>query len=149
MSKTQITILIVFLLIFLIITGVIVAQLGGSSIRTSGQVQVGDLILPAGPIIPGVPIKIAYELSSTDDLSADTLLLLRTTTGTFSIARFTPSQISDQSFTANVPCRSEILSGANQANMRFLLVKSSDQSLLAQSRLFELLPPGPDCFFRK
>lgn len=150
MRTSQIAILAVLLLALLAITGMVIAQVGGSSIRTSGQVQTGQLALSSSLLLPGVPTKITLDSLPTNTNPSSYLLLLKTASQTYTVSEPTTSQLSHGSLSVVIPCDSNIFNpNGGRTDARILLINNLNQSLVAQSNTIELLPPGPDCFFRK
>lgn len=147
MTRFQITVVVLVAMVLIVVLGLIASQVGGSSIRTSGEVRIGQLILSSNKILPGAPVTVTYnliELGAIDDAS---IVMVRTPTESVIISAVTKEEIGDGTFIVTVPCEKYEQLEKDKAG-RFVLVLNRDQRVLAQSEPFTLLPAGPECIYR-
>ncbi|HBE90726.1 MAG: hypothetical protein A3E37_03130 [Candidatus Andersenbacteria bacterium RIFCSPHIGHO2_12_FULL_46_9] len=147
MTRSQITAVVLVGVVLLLVLGLIAVQVGGSFIRTSGEVRIGQLILSNNKILPGAPVTVTYsliELGAIDDAS---MVMVRTPTESTVISEVTKEELGSGTFIVTVPCDKYEELEKNKAG-RFVLVLNSDQRVLAQSESFTLLPAGPECIYR-
>lgn len=133
--------------VLLVITGLLAAQVGGVAIRgASLTYEIDTLELTDTVLLPGVPVTVTVN----DGLSRggrSSVLLLRLPTGSMTVGDVGSGELEAGVFRVVVPCDSVVPAGAREVAARLVLVDQATQAVLAQSRQLELLPPGPDCLF--
>lgn len=147
MTRVQITAVVLISLLLVLVLGLIAAQVGGSSIRTSGDVRIGQLILSNNKILPGAPVTVTYDLIELDAIDDASMVMVRTPTESIVISEVTKEQMGSGTFIVTVPCNKYEALDKNKSG-RFVLVLNRDQRVLAQSEPFSLLPAGPECIYR-
>lgn len=147
MNRSQIAVVVLVVLILVVVLGLIAARVGGSSIRTSGQVWIGKLALSNDKLLLGTPVTVSYDmldLGSVDDAS---IVMVRTSKESMVIGEVSKNALGSGTFSVTVPCDKYDELEQNEEG-RFVLVSNSDQRVLAQSQQFTLLPPRPDCIYQ-
>jgi len=147
MTRLQITVGILLTLVVLVVLGLVASQVGGSSIRTSGQARIGQLILSSNKILPGAPVTVSYDLIELGAVDAASMVMVRTPTESVVVGEVTKEALQNGTFVVTVPCNKYEELEINKAG-RFVLVLNKDQRVLAQSEPFTLLPAGPECIYK-
>jgi len=147
MTKFQVTITVVVAVMVLLVVGILASQVGGSSIRTSGQFGIGELVLSSYKVLPGVPVTMTYDLIDIDGVRGASIVMMRTPQESVVISDVAGDMVASGRITVEVPCSSEVYKQVEGNKASFVLVRNEDERVLAQSRVFTLLPPGPDCLY--
>lgn len=147
MPRTMLTVGTLVGIVSLIVVALVASQIGGSRIRASHQISIGQLSLSSDKVLPGVPVTVTYDLISIRGIEDASMIMVRTSEESVAIGEVSSTDLGTGRFTVRVPCSSEIYEQAKKNKARFVLV-SNDQGVLAQSGSFSILPPGPDCIYR-
>ncbi len=147
MTRAQITVVVLIALVLLVVLGLVASRVGGSAIRTSGQVRIGQLELSSNKILPGAPVTVSYDLIELDAVDDASMVMVRTPTESIVISEVSRAELGNGTFIVTVPCEKYEALEKNKAG-RFVLVLNKDQRVLAQSEQFTLLPAGPECIYK-
>lgn len=146
MPRTQITIIVLVVIVGLIVIALVASEIGGSRIRASHQVSIGQLSLTSDKILPGVPVNVTYDLINLIGIEDASMLMVRTSEESVAIGEISSTELGTGRFTVQLPCSSEMYEQAKKNKARFVLI-SANHGVLAQSGSFSILPPGPDCLY--
>lgn len=146
MPRMMITVGTLVGVVTLIVVALVGSQIGGSRIRASHQVSIGQLLLSSDQVLPGVPVSVTYDLININGIKDASMIMVRTSEESVVIGEVTSTELGIGKFTVRVPCSGEIYEQAKKNKARFVLV-SNDYGVLAQSGSFSILPPGPDCLY--
>jgi len=146
MTHSQITVIVVLVLVLLIVLGLIASHVGGSAIRTSGELRIGELSLSTDKILPGAPVTVQYNMISFGSIDDASMVMVRTPHDSLVVGEVSKAQLNTGNFLVKVPCDQSVYMG-NKNEARFVLISNKDQHVIAQSNMFSLLPPGPECVY--
>jgi|GEM_PF-2570555 hypothetical protein len=148
MSRIVTTISVLVVLMGSIVVALVASQIGGSRIRASHQMSIGQLSLASNKVLPGVPVNVTYDIIDIVGIEDASIIMVRTSEESVAIGEVSSVQLGTGKFTIQVPCNSDVISKAADNKARLVLV-SEQQGVLAQSDAISILPAGPDCFYRK
>lgn len=147
MSRSQIAVVVLVVLMLVVVLGLIASRLGGSTIRTSGQVQIGQLTLSSEMVLPGTRVTFSYDMLNLDSVDDALIVMVRTPRDSMVIGEVSRDALGSGIFWVTVPCAKYDELEQDEKG-RFVLVSNLDQRVLAQSDQFTFLPAGRDCMYQ-
>lgn len=133
--------------LILVVLGILVAQVGGTAVRSASRaLEVGSISSNQSTLLPGTPTR--FSVSLTRVPSESSLLVLRFPEANFILNEVSATQLTAGELDVRLPCSGDLVDAGLNSGARLVLIESGRGAMLAQSGPLTILPPGRDCLYR-